>query len=180
MAKVGILVGSLRKESFSQSLAENILALFPNTFEVEILSIGQLPLYNQDFDDIEGNEPESYKAFRAKVKEKDIFIFVTPEYNRSLPAVLKNALDIGSRPKSDNVWSNKVAGIISNSPGMLGGFGANHHLRQVLTPLNVKVLQQPEVYLSQVAQLFDDDRKIKNEGTVNFLQSFINEVIALR
>lgn len=179
MTKIGILVGSLRKESFSKKIALNLQNLFPEDYEVELIEIGHLPYYDQDFDDIDGNEPESYQAFRQKIKETDGFIFVTPEYNRSVPAVLKNALDVASRPKADNAWSKKAAGIVSQSPGLIGGFGANHHLRQVLTAVNMKVVQHPEVYLSQSAKLLDEDGKINNEGTVEFLQSFLDEFKAL-
>jgi len=179
MKKVGILVGSLREASFSEKLAENVKDYFPEDYDIEIVEISHLPYYDQDFDSGDGNEPESYRDFRKKIKEKDIFIFITPEYNRSFPAVLKNALDVASRPKADNAWNNKAGGIISQSPGLLGGFGANHHLRQVLTAVNVSVVQQPEVYLSKVADLFDENGKITNEGTVEFLESFVNEVIKL-
>lgn len=171
--KVGVLVGSLRKESFSKKIAENVKNLFPETYEVEMIEIDHLPFYNQDFDD-HNEVPESFVQFRKEMTAFDAFLFVTPEYNRSVPAVLKNALDVGSRPKTDNVWGGKPAAIISQSPGNLGGFGANHHLRQTLTCLNMPVVQQPEMYLSNSAQLLDADGKINNEGTVTFLQSFVD------
>jgi chromate reductase, NAD(P)H dehydrogenase (quinone) len=98
MVKVGIILGSLRKESFSKKLAENVAALFPEGYEIEIVEIGNLALYNQDYDD-HNNVPAEYTAFRNKIKEIDAVLFVTPEYNRSVPAVLKNALDVGSRKK---------------------------------------------------------------------------------
>lgn len=114
--------------------------LFPHGFETEIIPIGDLPLYNQDFDD-EGNPPQLWTTFRKTIKQFDAVLFVTPEYNRSVPGVLKNAIDIGSRPKEDSVWNNKPAAIISNSPGHLSGFGANHHLRQSLVFFNMQVVQ---------------------------------------
>lgn len=137
-----------------------------------------MPFYNQDFDDYQ-NVPDEYKAFREKIKKMDAVLFVTPEYNRSVPAVLKNALDVGSRPKIDNVWNNKPAAVISQSPGSLGGFGANHHLRQTLTCLNMPVVQQPEAYISSVAQLFDENGAIANESTIAYLQTFIDTFIEL-
>lgn len=172
MTKVGILVGSLRKESFSKKVALNVAEMFSDAYEPVFIEIDQLPFYNEDDD---GENPrEEYVAFRNKLKEIDAFLFVTPEYNRSVTAVLKNALDIGSRPPAESIWNKKAAAIISQSPGSLGGFGANHHLRQILTPLNMPVVQQPEVYLSNVATLLDEGGKLNNEQTISFLQSFVN------
>lgn len=178
MTKVGILVGSLRKESFSKKLAANVASLFPNEYETEFVEIGDLALYNQDFDD-ENNAPPEYTTFRNKMKEMEAVLFVTPEYNRSIPAVLKNALDVGSRPYGASVWNNKPAAIISQSPGKLSGFGANHHLRQPLVFLNMPILQQPEAYIGNVADILDEDGKIKDEGTVKFLQSFVDAFVDL-
>lgn len=178
MTKIGILVGSLRKESFSKKIAANVAALFPEGFESEMIEIGHLPFYNQD-DDNEQTVREEYTAFRHKLKEVDAVLFVTPEYNRTVPAVISNALDVGSRPKTENLWDGKPAAIISQSPGNLGGFGANHHLRQTLTALNMPIVQQPEVYLSNAAQLLNEEGKITNEGTVQFLQSFVNTFVQL-
>ncbi|AEH54001.1 NAD(P)H-dependent oxidoreductase [Heyndrickxia coagulans] len=178
MTKVGILLGSLRKASFSRKLAENVANLFPEGYETEFIEIGNLPLYNQDFDD-HNQVPAEYTAFRNTVKWLDAVLFVTPEYNRSVPAVLKNALDVGSRPYGQSVWNGKPAAIISQSPGNLSGFGANHHLRQSLVCLNMPILQQPEAYISNVAALFDESGKIVNEGTVQFLQSFTDAFVDL-
>ncbi|HLR11597.1 MAG TPA: NAD(P)H-dependent oxidoreductase [Sporosarcina sp.] len=177
--KIGVLVGSNRTNSFSGSIAKNVMNLFPEETTVEIVKIDHLPFYNQDFDE-EGTEvPEDVAAFRKQVASYDGFLFVTPEYNRSVPALLKNAIDMGSRPKSENVWGGKPAAIISHSPGLLGGFGANHHLRQTLTCLNMPIVQQPEVYLSNSAKLLGDKRIIENEGTVEFLQLFVNTFMDL-
>lgn len=178
MTNVGVLIGSLRKESFTKKIASNAAALFPEGYQTEIIEIGNLPFYNQDFDD-ENKVPAEYIAFRKKVEEMDAFLLVTPEYNRSVSAVLKNALDVGSRPKADNVWNGKPAGIISQSPGNLSGFGANHHLRQTLTAINMPVVQHPEVYISGSAKLLDENGKINNEGTVQFLQSYIDALVEL-
>src|SRR5699024_9322599 len=178
MTTVGVVVGSLRKESFSQKIASFAASLFPEDIRIEWIEIGQLPLYNQDYDG-EEKTPEEYNVFRRKINEIDAFLFVTPEYNRSIPAALKNALEVGSRPRTMNAWNNKPAGIISQSPGNLGGFGANHHLRQTLVALNMPVVQQPEVYLSHSATLFDDNGRINNEDTIQFLQSFIDALMDL-
>ena len=178
MTKVGILVGSLRKESFSKKLAANVASLFPEGYQVEFVEIGNLALYNQDFDD-ENNVPSEYMTFRNKMKEIDAVLFVTPEYNRTVPAVIKNALDVGSRPYGASVWNRKPAAIISQSPGKLGGFGANHHLRQPLVFLNMPILQQPEAYVGNVADLLDEKGKVKDERTVKFLQSFVEAFIDL-
>ncbi|MDR4888323.1 NAD(P)H-dependent oxidoreductase [Fredinandcohnia sp. QZ13] len=178
MAKIGIILGSLRKESFSKKIANNVASLFPEGYEAEIVEIGNLALYNQDFDD-ENNVPAEYTAFRNKMKEIDAVLFITPEYNRSVPAVLKNALDVGSRPYGASVWNGKPAAIISQSPGNLSAFGANHHLRQSLVFLNMPIVQQPEAYIGNVIGLLDDEGKIKDEGTVEFLQSFVNAFVDL-
>lgn len=178
MTKVGILVGSLRKESFSKKVAESVAPLFPSGFETEFIEIGHLPLFNQDFEEDLGT-PEEYTEFRNKIEGLDAVLFVTPEYNRSIPAVLKNALDVGSRPYGQSKWDNKPAAIISNSPGALAGFGANHHLRQVLSFLNMPVVQQPEAYLGSVHEMLDNNGKITNEETVQFLQSIVDTFVEL-
>jgi len=176
MTKVGIVVGSIRKNSFSEQLANNLVELFPEGYETEFVEIANLPLYNQDSDE---NIPEVYTSFREKIKSLDAVVFVTPEHNRSIPAALKNALDVGSRPYGSNVWNGKPALIVSQSPSDLSGFGANHHLRQVLAFLNMPVVQQPEVYIANVHQLLDENGKINNEDTVGFLQSVVDAYVAL-
>lgn len=178
MAKVGILVGSLRKDSFSKKIAQNVAPLFPEGYETEMIEIGHLPLYNQDYDD-ENKVPEAYTTFRTTMQAIDAVLFVTPEYNRSVPSVLKNALDVGSRPYGSSVWDGKPAAIISQSPGNLSAFGANHHLRQSLVFLNMPILQQPEAYLGNVAELLDENGHLKNEGTRGFLQTFVDAFIEL-
>lgn len=178
MTKIAVLVGSLRKESFSKKIAKNVATLFPEGFETEFIPIGNLLLYNQDLDD-DNDPPYIWTLFRNKVKACDAVLFVTPEYNRSVPGVLKNALDIGSRPKVDSVWNEKPAAIISQSPRNLSGFGANHHLRQSLVCLNMPIVQQPEAYLANVATLLDENGKINNEDTVQFLQSFVDAFVNL-
>lgn len=176
MTKIGILVGSLRKESFSKKIAQNVAEMFPEGIETEFIKIDDLPFYNEDIDD-GTNIPESYTIFRNTMKEVDAVLFVTPEYNRSIPAVLKNALDVGSRPYGQSIWDGKPAAIISQSPSNLSGFGANHHLRQPLVFLNMPVMQQPEIYLANVAELLDDNGKINNQDTVQFLQSAMDAFV---
>lgn len=176
MTKVGIVVGSLRKESFSKKIAENVAPLFPGGYETEFVEIGHLPLYNEEYD---GNSPEEYNTFRKQIQGMDAILFVTPEYNRSVPGVLKNALDVASRPYGESVWDGKPAGVISQSISNLSGFGANHHLRQSLTFLNMPVVQQPEVYLANSPDLLDENGKIKSEDTVQFLQTFIDAFVEL-
>ncbi|UJL46196.1 NAD(P)H-dependent oxidoreductase [Virgibacillus sp. NKC19-16] len=176
MTKIGIVVGSLRKESFAKKIAINVASLFPEGYETAFVDIGNLPLYNEEYD---GNSPEEYTTFRNTIKGCDAILFVTPEYNRSVPGVLKNALDVGSRPYGESMWEGKPAGIISHSISNLSGFGANHHLRQSLTFLNMPVVQQPEVYLANSADLVDEHGKINNEGTVQFLQTFVDAFVGL-
>jgi chromate reductase len=143
----------------------------PENFEMRTVDISNLPMYNQDYDD-EGRTPEAWKVFRDEIKSLDGFLFVTPEYNRSLPPVLKNALDIASRPYGQNVWNGKPGAIISVSIGKLGAFGANHHLRQTLVFLNVLLLQQPEAYIGDIAGLLDSKGELKNPETKKFLESY--------
>jgi chromate reductase len=170
---IAILIGSLRKESFSRKLANAILSLTPESLKLEIIEIGGISIYNQDHDD-EGNPPSAWISFREKVKSFDGVLFITPEYNRSIPAVLKNALDVGSRPYGQSIWGGKPGAIISISQGVLGGFGANHHLRQCFVFLNILVMQQPEAYIGGIAQLFDSDGNIVNETSREFIIMFMN------
>lgn len=172
--KVGIFVGSNRKDSFSKKLAEFVKTLAPAGFDFEIIGISDLPLYNQDYDE---KSPESYVEFREKVKTLDAFLFVTPEHNRSVPAVLKNALDIASRPWGQSVWGGKPGAIISTSVGAIGGFGANHHLRQVLSFLNIQTLQQPEAYVGNITAFLDEKGSVSSPDSVNFLKSFVDAFV---
>ena len=175
MAKVGIVVGSLRKESFSRKIAHNVTNMFPASCTTEMIEVDNLPLYREEYDD---NPPAEYTAFRSKIKSCEAILFVTPEYNRSIPGVLKNAIDIASRPYGQSVWAGKPAAIISQSIGGLGGFGSNHHLRQVLTFLDMPTLQQPEVYLSNSPSFLDEKGQITNQDTIRYLQSFVDAFVA--
>ncbi len=170
--KIAVFVGSLRKESFNRKMAKALTTLAPKSLMLEIIEIGGLPLYNQDYDD-GGNPPSAWTAFRERVKSFDGFLFVTPEYNRSVSSVLKNAIDVGSRPYGQSVWGGKPGAVISVSPGAIGGFGANHHLRQSLVCLDVPTMQQPEAYIGGAAQLFDANGNITNETTHEFLGRFM-------
>jgi chromate reductase len=134
------------------------------------VEIGGLALYNEDLD---ANPPAAWVSFRQRIMAADAVLFVTPEYNRSVPAPLKNALDVGSRPYGQSAWGGKPGAVISVSPGAIGGFGANHHLRQSLVFLNVPAMQQPEAYIGGAADLFDGEGKLKKDGTREFLRKFI-------
>ena len=161
-----VLVGSLRKDSFNRKMAKALIEVAPASLQPEIVEIGQLPLYNQDLD---SDPPAAWRQFRARIKKADGVIFVTPEYNRSVPAVLKNAIDVGSRPYGQSVWDKKPAAVVSVAPGAIGGFGANHHLRQSLVFLNMPAMQQPEAYIGGAANLFDAAGKLTNESTRAFI-----------
>ncbi|GAA4722353.1 NAD(P)H-dependent oxidoreductase [Sphingomonas lutea] len=160
--KIAILVGSLRKDSINRKIARSICAIRGDHLECGMVEIGDLPLYNQDFDK-SPDEPATYGAFREKIAAADGVLFCTPEYNRGVPGVLKNAVDVGSRPYGSSVWNGKPAAIVSASPGSIGGFGANHQLRQACTFLNMPVMQQPEAYLGHVNDdSFDADGRLKD------------------
>lgn len=167
---IGIFVGSLRKESFNLKTAKAIIALSPESLSPEIISIAELPLYNED---LEVLPPAPWSLFREKLDSLDAVLFVTPEYNRSVPAVLKNAIDVGSRPHGKSVWNGKPGAVISVSPGKIGGFGANHHLRQSLVFINVPTMQQPEAYIGGASDLFDSAGSLINASTREFLKKFM-------
>ena len=171
---IAVLVGSLRKDSINRKVARALAELAPASLKLGIVEIGELALYNEDIDT---DPPAAYKAFRDKVRASDAVLFVTPEYNRSVPGVLKNAIDVGSRPYGQSVFSKKPGAVISVSPGAVGGFGANHHLRQSLVFLDVPCMQQPEAYVGGAATLFDEHGKL-SEKTRPFLQSFIDSYAA--
>jgi chromate reductase len=173
---VAVLVGSLRKGAFSRLTAKALVAAAPAGLHLEIVEIGQLPLYNEDDD--KTAPPAAWVAFRDQVRAADAVLFVTPEYNRSVPAPLKNAIDVGSRPYGRSVWDRKPGAVVSVSPGAIGGFGANHHLRQSCVFLNVPMMQQPEAYIGGAASLFGDDGSLAREETRTFLKSFMEAFAA--
>jgi chromate reductase len=168
--KIAVIVGSLRKESFNRKVAKTLMLLAPSTLDMEIIEIGGLALYNEDID---VTPPPEYTEFRERIKAADGVLFVTPEYNRSVPGVLKNAIDVGSRPYGASAWNGKPAAVVSVSPGAIGGFGANHHLRQSLVFLNMPAMQQPEAYIGNIGKQFDGDT-LTNDSTRGFLQTFID------
>jgi len=166
---VAVLVGSLRKESFNRKMANALLGMAPPSLALEIVEIRNLPLYNQDDD---ANPPAASAAFKTRIQQADAALFVTPEYNRSVPGVLKNAIDIASRPYGKSAWSGKPAAVVSVSPGALGAFGANHHLRQSLVFLDMPCMQQPEIYLGHADKLFDRDGKLADDSVRALLGKF--------
>ena len=164
------IVGSLRKESFTLKIAKALAKLAPDNLKLDVVTLHDISFFNQD---LEAAPPADWLAFREKLQKSNGVLFVTPEYNRSMPAVLKNALDVGSRPYGSSVWDRKPGAVVSGSPGAIGGFGANHHLRQSLVFLNVPTMQQPEAYVSHVDKLFDEHGKLVGDGTRKFLQAFM-------
>jgi chromate reductase, NAD(P)H dehydrogenase (quinone) len=164
---VAVLVGSLRKESFTRKVAIALGALAPPSLALEIIEIGRLPHYDQDLET--DAPPPEWVAFRDRMRRADALMFATPEYNRSVPGVLKNAIDVGSRPYGRNVFNAKPGLVVSVSPGAIGGFGANQHLRQSLVYLNVPTMQQPELYIGNVAGLLGPTGEIVNQSTRDFL-----------
>jgi chromate reductase len=167
---VAVFVGSLRKDSLNRKLAQALAKAAPPELKLEIVELGGLPLYNQDDDT---DPPQASRDFKQKVKNADAVLFVTPEYNRSVPGVLKNAIDIASRPYGQSAWSGKPGAVISLSPGAIGGFGANHHLRQSMVFLDVLMMQQPEAYIGNGGNLFTDSGDIAVEATRDFLHKFM-------
>jgi len=172
---VAVIVGSMRKGSINRHVANALSEVAPASMKLNIVEIGHLPIYNQDED---VNPPPAWTSFRDRIKTADAVLFVTPEHNRSIPAALKNALDIGSRPYGKNAWNGKPGAVVSASPGAIGGFGANHHLRQSLVFLNVPAMPQPEAYIGGADKLFDAAGKLVNEGTRTFLQNFMEAYAA--
>jgi chromate reductase len=173
---VAVLIGSLRKESFTRKIARALMELAPPVLRLGIVEIGQMPLYNQDLDT--AAPPAEWVSFRDSMRPVQAVLFATPEYNRSVPGALKNAIDVGSRPYGKSVWDRKPAGIVSVSPGALGGFGANHHLRQSLVFLNMPPLQMPEAYIGGADRLFDVDGKLTNSSTRDFLGRYMQAFAA--
>jgi chromate reductase len=172
---VAVLVGSLRRESLNRKMARALMGFAPAALRPGIVEIGALPLYNQD---LEATPPAAWTEFRERIKVTDALLFVTPEYNRSMPGALKNALDVGSRPSGHSAWNGKPGAIVTVSPGMLGGFGANHHLRQSLVGLNVPAMPQPEAYIGGAADLFDAEGAIAKDGTRKHLEGFMHAFVA--
>jgi chromate reductase len=168
MTKVVVLVGSLRKESFSRKTAMAFARLTPG-IEFDFPDIGAVSYFNQDLED---EPPADWVSFRQRIAAADAVLFVTAEYNRSVPGVLKNALDVASRPYGKSALQGKIAAVISTSTGAIGGFGANHHLRQSLVFLNMPTLAQPEAYVGNSGKLFDEKGELINDSTREFLAAY--------
>ncbi|HEX5122109.1 MAG TPA: NAD(P)H-dependent oxidoreductase [Rhodanobacteraceae bacterium] len=172
---IAVLVGSLRKASLNRKTAKTLIEIQPKTLRLEIVEIGALALFNEDLD---SDPPPEWTQFRDRIGRADGVLFVTPEYNRSVPGVLKNAIDVASRPHGKNRFDGKPGGVISVSPGAIGGFGANHHLRQSLVFLNVLTLQQPEAYIGGAGKMFDEAGRMTNDSTREFLGKFLDAYAA--
>ncbi|MBS0514407.1 MAG: NAD(P)H-dependent oxidoreductase [Proteobacteria bacterium] len=172
---IAVIVGSLRKESCSRKIAENLIALAPPSLALDIVEIGDLPLYNLDLET--DAPPQAWRRFRDRMHAMQGLLFVTPEFNRSVPGALKNAIDVGSRPYGKSVWGGKPGAIVSGSIGNIGGFGANHALRQSMVFLDVPLLQQPEVYLSGFDKLIQADGTLL-PVTAEFLGKFMQAFAA--
>jgi chromate reductase len=168
--RIALLVGSLRKDSYARKLAAVARAVAPPSLEFQNVEIGDLPLYNQD---LEAQPPASWTRFRQQLKEAQAVLFVTPEYNRSIPGALKNAVDVGSRPWGQSIWNGKPAAILSLSMGAIGGFAANHHLRQSISSIGVAVMPAPEAYISNAPELFDANGELVKSETREFLRTFL-------
>jgi chromate reductase, NAD(P)H dehydrogenase (quinone) len=167
---IAVIVGSLRKESYNRKIAGALAALAPEGLTPAIVEIGALPHYNEDID---ADPPEAWTTFREAVRAADAVLFVTPEYNRSIPGVLKNAIDVGSRPYGRSAWEKKPAAVVSATPGALGAFGANHALRQSCVFLDMPMMQQPEAYLGGVGKAFGEDGKLVDDKLETLLKRFI-------
>lgn len=167
---IAVFVGSLRKESYNLKTAKALQALAPQTLSLNIINISNLPMFNED---LESNPPQQWVTLREEIIAADGLLFLTPEYNRSVPAVLKNAIDVGSRPYGKNAWNEKPGAVISVSIGNISGFGANHHLRQSLVFVNVPTMPQPEAYIGNCANLFDEHGNLINDSTKKFLETFL-------
>ena len=166
--KIAIVVGSLREGSINRKVARSICGLRDDDLDCSMVDIGNLPLYNQDYDALP-QQPDAYVTFRDQLRSADGILFVSPEYNRGIPGVLKNAIDVGSRPYGQSVWDQKPAAIVTASPGSIGGFGANHQIRQACVFLNMPVMQQPEAYLGHVTDDSFDESGCLKEGPLKEL-----------
>ena len=182
--RVVALVGSLRRASYTRRLVQALGILAPPELNIETVPLGNLPLYNEDAET--ATPPAQWRNFRDRVKRADAILFATPEYNRSVPGALKNAIDVGSRPYGASVWTGKPAAVHHrhqqeddaadhHRPAPLGAFGANHHLRQSLVFLDMPVLQQPEAYIGGIAQLIDPSGEVTRPDTQAFLRQFLEQ-----
>jgi NAD(P)H-dependent FMN reductase len=168
---IALIIGSLRRESFTRKVAEAAIECAPTAMNFHLIDIGCLPHFNQDR---EADPPAEWSKFRSEIRECSAALFFTPEYNRSFPGVLKNAIDVGSRPQGQSVWNGMPSGVVSVTPYKLGAFGANHALRQTFVFLNMPVMQQPEAYIGNVGDLLDESGKVTNSGVTKLLEQFMS------
>lgn len=173
---IAVIVGSLRSASLTRKTAKAMMERAPASLACRFVEIGDLPLYNEDLET--DTPPAAWTRFRDEVRACRGVLFATPEYNRSVPGCLKNAIDVGSRPSGKSVWSGKPAGVVSVTPNKLGAFGANHHLRQSFVFLDMPAMQQPEAYIGGARDLFAEDGSLKNEDTGKFLADFMTRFAA--
>ncbi|WP_037587673.1 NADPH-dependent FMN reductase [Stenoxybacter acetivorans] len=170
LRQIALIVGSLRQDAYSKKIAAFLRANAPANWQITEIEINDLPLYNQDYDD---DPIESYERVRGQLSVVDAVLFISPEHNRSIPAALKNVIDIASRPAGKSVWTGKKTAVITSSPGTFGGLSAGLHLRQVLQLLSAQVLVAPEVYLSRITDSLDEQGNLSDERTQTFLRRFI-------
>jgi chromate reductase len=170
-----VLVGSLRKQSFTLKIANALAKLAPATLKLDVVSLHSISFFNQD---LEATPPADWLAFREKIQKSDGVLFVTPEYNRSIPGVLKNAIDVASRPYGKSSFLGKPVGIVSNSPGPLGGVSAAKHLQNILPGISGPILGQPEIYLNGVGDAFDENGHLTKEALQKVLQQYIDAYAA--
>lgn len=167
---VAVIVGSLRKESFSRKVAKALAERAPTSLGCRFVEIGELPHYNEDLD---GDPPPAWTAFRDEIRGCAAVLFVTPEYNRSIPGVLKNAVDVGSRPQGQSVWAGLPTAVVSVTPYALGAFGANQALRHTFVFLDMPAMQQPEAYIGKAGELFDAEGRLTSDGASDFFVGFM-------
>jgi chromate reductase len=170
-----VIVGSLRKESFTLKVANALAKLAPDTLKLDVVTLNGLSFFNQD---LEAAPPADWLAFREKLQKSNGVLFVTPEYNRSIPGVLKNAIDVGSRPYGKSSFIGKPVGIVSNSPGPLGGVSAAKHLQNILPGICGPILGQPETYLNGIGDAFDDKGELVKESLKPVLKQYIDAFAA--
>ena len=172
---IAVIVGSLRKESYTLKVAKALVKLAPDTLKLNVITLHDISFFNQD---LEANPPADWLAFREKLHHSSGVLFVTPEYNRSIPGVLKNAIDVASRPYGKSSFLGKPVGIVSNSPGPLGGVSAAKHLQNILPGISGPILGQPEIYLNAVGDAFDDKGQLTKEALQKVLQQYIDAFAA--
>ena len=170
--KVAVIVGSLRKESFNRKIAKEMIRLAPKNLDLKIVEIKDLSFFNED---VEKTPPQEWTDFKNEIKNSEAVIFVSPEYNRTMPGVLKNAMEIGSRPPKDNSWQGKPGAVMTVTPGAIGGLGAHNNIREALTSLDIPTMQQPAAYIGGVKDRLLEDGVTVNEATEKFLTNYLLE-----